>query len=134
MCYGNDKGLMGWSENEILGFSFQFLMVSLPELSNGTRYWLEIGHGDSACKTGGIRAWLPTRDCPQISSLVKKKKNLICDFFILFFFSKEVRNATEAHTALIRDSPYVPRTLQMQLMRINICRVLRRWNQFICWK
>jgi hypothetical protein len=28
-------------------------------------------------------------------------------------------------------SPYVPRTLQMQLMRINICRVLRRWNQFI---
>ncbi len=46
-----------------------------------------------------------------------------------FFFFKEVRNATEAHTALMRGSPYVPRTLQMQLMRINICRVLRRWNQ-----
>ncbi len=39
-----------------------------------------------------------------------------------FFFLKEVRNATEAHTALMRGSPYVPRTLQMQLMRINICR------------
>jgi hypothetical protein len=51
-------------------------------------------------------------------------------FFILFFFKKEVRNATEAHTALMRGSPYVPRTLQMQLMRINICRVLLRWNQF----
>jgi hypothetical protein len=37
----------------------------------------------------------------------------------LFFFLKEVRNATEAHIALMRGSPYVPRTLQMQLMRIN---------------
>ncbi len=45
-------------------------------------------------------------------------------------FLKEVRNATAAHIALMRGSPYVPRTLQMQLMRINICRVLRRWNQF----
>jgi hypothetical protein len=52
--------------------------------------------------------------------------------FLFYFFKKEVRNATEAHTALMRGSPYVPRTLQMQLMRINICRVLRRWNQFIC--
>jgi hypothetical protein len=34
-------------------------------------------------------------------------------------FFKEVRNAAKAHIALIRDSPYVPRTLQMQLMRIN---------------
>jgi hypothetical protein len=47
-----------------------------------------------------------------------------------FFFLKEVRNAARA--LLIRDSPYVPRTLQMQLNRIDICRVLRRWNQFIC--
>jgi hypothetical protein len=30
-------------------------------------------------------------------------------------FLKEVRNVTEAHIALIRGSPYVPRTLQMQL-------------------
>jgi hypothetical protein len=51
---------------------------------------------------------------------------------VLFFKKKEARNAAKAHIALIRDSPYVPRTLQMQLMRINICRVLRRWNQFIC--
>ncbi len=52
--------------------------------------------------------------------------------FFLFFFLMEVRNATEAHIALMRGSPCVPRTLQMQLKRINICRVLRRWNQFIC--
>ncbi len=58
----------------------------------------------------------------------------ILNFKYLFFFLKEVRNATEAHIALMRGSPCVPRTLQMQLMRINICRVLRRWNQFICWK
>ncbi len=32
-----------------------------------------------------------------------------------FFLNKEVRNATEAHIALMRGSPYVPRTLQMQL-------------------
>ncbi len=37
-----------------------------------------------------------------------------------FYFKKEVRNATEAYTALMRGSPYVPRTLQMQLKRINI--------------
>ncbi len=53
------------------------------------------------------------------------------NFKLVFFLKKEVRNATEAHIALMRGSPYVPRTLQMQLMRINICRVLRRWNQFI---
>ncbi len=35
----------------------------------------------------------------------------------------------QEHISLIRDSPCVPRTLQMQLKRINICRVLRRWNQ-----
>ncbi len=40
---------------------------------------------------------------------------------IYIYFFKEVRNATEAHTALMRGSPCVPRTLQMQLMRINIC-------------
>jgi hypothetical protein len=36
------------------------------------------------------------------------------------FFLKEVRNATEAHIALMRGSPYVPKTLQMQLRRINL--------------
>jgi hypothetical protein len=49
----------------------------------------------------------------------------------LFFFLKEVRNATEAHTALTRDSPYVPRTLQMQLNRIDICRVLDGINLYV---
>jgi hypothetical protein len=34
-------------------------------------------------------------------------------YFYLFFVKKEVRNAAKAHRALIRDSPYVPRTLQM---------------------
>ncbi len=53
-------------------------------------------------------------------------KTGFCVFSYLLFFLKEVRNATEAHTALMRGSPYVPRTLQIQLMRINICRVLRR--------
>ncbi len=48
-----------------------------------------------------------------------------------FFIKKEVRNATEAQIALMRGSPYVLRTLQMQFKRMNICRVLRRWNQFI---
>jgi hypothetical protein len=33
---------------------------------------------------------------------------------LLDFFLKEVRNATEAHIALMRGSPYVPKTLQMQ--------------------
>ncbi len=40
-----------------------------------------------------------------------------------FFFLKEVRNATEAHTALMRDSPCVPRTPQMQFKRMNILKI-----------
>jgi hypothetical protein len=37
-----------------------------------------------------------------------------------FLKKKEIRNAiTEAHIALMRGSPCVPRTLQMQLKRIN---------------
>jgi hypothetical protein len=46
----------------------------------------------------------------------KQKKNYITvkrGFY--FFLLKEVRNATKAHIALIRDSPYVPRALQMHL-------------------
>jgi hypothetical protein len=49
-------------------------MVSLPELKNYKRYWFEIWYGDSAWKTGGPHAWLPTRECPKLSSLVKKLK------------------------------------------------------------
>jgi hypothetical protein len=38
----------------------------------------------------------------------------------------------QKHTqhSCVAHPTYVLRTLQMQLMRINICRVLRRWNQF----
>jgi hypothetical protein len=46
-------------------------MVSLPELENRWRYWLEIWYGDSIWKTGGLRALLPTRECPQITSCQK---------------------------------------------------------------
>jgi hypothetical protein len=41
---------------------------------------------------------------------------------------KEVRNATKAHTALMRGYPCVPRTLQMQLKRIK--RILRMFDNF----
>jgi hypothetical protein len=50
------------------------LMVSLPELLNGWRYRLEIWFGNSFWKTGGPHAWLPTRECPQITSHLKKYK------------------------------------------------------------
>jgi hypothetical protein len=47
-------------------------MISLPELKNAKRYWLEIWYGDSVWIAGGPRALLPTRGCPQIPSLAKK--------------------------------------------------------------
>jgi hypothetical protein len=50
------------------------LMVSLPELLNGWRYRLEIWCGNSFWKTGGPHTWLLTRECPQITSHLKKKQ------------------------------------------------------------
>jgi hypothetical protein len=47
-------------------------MVSLPELKNGLRYWLEIWYGDGAWKTGGPRGLLPTRECPQMKPRLEK--------------------------------------------------------------
>jgi hypothetical protein len=44
-------------------------MVSLPELENCQRYWLEIWYGDSAWETGGHHPLLPTRDRPEITSI-----------------------------------------------------------------
>jgi hypothetical protein len=55
---------------------------------------------------------------------------LILIWWNYFNFVKEVRIAAKSHIALSRDSP---RTLQLQLKRI-VWRVLRRWNQFKCWK
>jgi hypothetical protein len=52
-------------------------MVSLPELENRKRYWLEIWHGGSAWETGGPRGLLPTRECPQIASQQKMLKFVI---------------------------------------------------------
>ncbi len=49
-----------------------FLMVSLPELENGKRYWPETWYGDRAWKTGGLSALLPTKECPQIASKFQK--------------------------------------------------------------
>jgi hypothetical protein len=55
-------------------------MVSLPELDNRLIHWLEIWYGDSAWKTGGPHALLPTRERPQITLIFDKykiKKNYI---------------------------------------------------------
>jgi hypothetical protein len=66
-------------------------MVSLPELENRKRYWLEIWHGDSAWKTGGPRGLLPIGECPQIASQqIMLKKN------IFWAFADETINLYEA--------------------------------------
>jgi hypothetical protein len=44
-------------------------MVSLPELINGLRWRLEILYGDSAWRTGGRHARLPSRELSQITSI-----------------------------------------------------------------
>jgi hypothetical protein len=49
-------------------------MASLPELKNHKRYWLEIWCGDSAWKTEGPGALVPTRDHPQIPSISPYRK------------------------------------------------------------
>jgi hypothetical protein len=56
---------------ENFDFSTELGMVSLPELTNGWRYWLEILYGDSVRKTGGPRELLPNRERPQMTSLQK---------------------------------------------------------------
>jgi hypothetical protein len=46
-----------------------FLMVSLPELTNGQRYWPKIWYGDSTWKIGGPHTSLPIGECPKITSI-----------------------------------------------------------------
>ncbi len=88
--YGTDENCLTWGN---LWTTSQLallcsLMVSLPELENAKRYWLEIWFGDSTWKAGGPRALLPTRGCPQKSFLAV----LIGKIFratILFWMSRK---------------------------------------------
>jgi hypothetical protein len=56
-----------------------------------------------------------------LSKNISMKIRFSYKYLEIIIFFKEVRNATEAHIALMGGSPYVPRTLQMHLRRINIC-------------
>jgi hypothetical protein len=49
-------------------------MVSLPELKNGLRYWLEIRYTNNVWKTRGPHAQLPTRECPQMTQFTNNNE------------------------------------------------------------
>jgi hypothetical protein len=106
-------------------------------------FWFQDRFGNSIKFSSHVcNTWSWSENKILVNGGLKVEKGDFFNILAFFYWMKksksvffmEVRNATEAHTALMRGAPYVPRTLQMQLKRINICRVLRRWNQFKWWK
>jgi hypothetical protein len=63
-------------EEQDISLKIPFAMVSLPELENRSKYWLEIWYGGSAYIVGEPHGLLPTRDRPQVTSLSRTSLKL----------------------------------------------------------